>query len=505
MPQLLLLRASSWPSWVAATALVVAQLALVWLPLGWPMALLQLSLVAGSVAWVGATRAATPAAEAPDLHLLEEALDILPDNSTFALFDAQERLVLVSARTRALYLQAAPCTVPGVRFEEILRHSIALGEMPEAGPKDAWIQQRLADFHSQVESRVQELPKDRWLRISQQRLSDGSTAILQVDITKTVRKERALEQARQQAHHAQSQLSEALEAMPIGIELFDAQDRLVYFNRKMGEMRPWFTLEEARGLTHEALVRIGLRQGFPHEAMGREEEWLAAHLADRGQRATPEVRSYPIGVWMHVYESRTPSGYIVAVRLDITEMVLQRQALEQANQRLALLSATDGLTGIGNRRHFDAVLATEWLRSARQQEPLALLMIDIDHFKLYNDHYGHLAGDTCLRRVAQLLATCVRRAGELVARYGGEEFVLLLPGTDQGHARLVAQHCMDALALERIPHAASPTADYVTLSIGIAHTVPDADRTAESLVEAADIALYRAKNGGRQQFEVSNF
>jgi diguanylate cyclase (GGDEF)-like protein len=206
---------------------------------------------------------------------------------------------------------------------------------------------------------------------------------------------------------------------------------------------------------------------------------------------------------MHAYEARTPSGYIVAVRLDITEMVLQRQALEQANQRLAQLSATDSLTSISNRRHFDEVLATEWQRGARQQEPLALLLIDIDHFKRYNDHYGHLAGDACLRRVAELLSRCVRRAGELVARYGGEEFVLLLPGIDPDHARLVAQHCMDALALERIPHAASPTADYVTLSIGVAHTVPDAQHGAESLVQAADNALYRAKNAGRQQFEVS--
>jgi diguanylate cyclase (GGDEF)-like protein len=271
----------------------------------------------------------------------------------------------------------------------------------------------------------------------------------------------------------------------------------------MGEMRPWFSLEEGRGLTHEALLRIGLRQGFPFEAMEHEEAWLAAHLADRGQRSTPEVRAYPNGVWAHAYETRTPSGYLITVRLDITELVQQRQALEKANQQLAQLSATDALTGIANRRHFDAVLATEWLRGARQQEPLALLLIDIDHFKLYNDHYGHLAGDACLRRVAQLLAACVRRAGELVARYGGEEFVLLLPGTDREHARLVAQHCMDALAQEHIPHASSLTAEHVTLSIGIAYTIPDADRKADTLVNAADTALYRAKNAGRQQFEVS--
>ncbi|MBC7683047.1 MAG: diguanylate cyclase [Ferruginibacter sp.] len=493
--------------------MLAAQVALVWVPMGWPLGVLQLALVASWVTWWETVRPApaltaqqpapSPAMGTQTLHMLEEALDILADNSTFSLFDAQERLVVVSARTRTLYPNASPFMVPGVRFEDILRRTIALGEMPVLGDQEAWVRQRLANFRSPREPQILEQPDDQWVRISQRRLSDGSTAILRVDITDVVRKERALEQARQQAQRAQSQLAEALEAMPIGVELYDAQDRLVYFNRKMGEMRPWFTLDEGRGLTHEALLRIGLRQGFPHEAIGCEEEWLAAHLAHRGQRVTPDVRSYPIGVWAHAYESRTPSGYIVAVRLDVTEMVLQRQALEQANQRLALLSATDGLTGIANRRHFDTTLATEWLRGARQQEPLTLLMIDIDHFKLYNDHYGHLAGDACLRRVAQLLATCVRRAGELVARYGGEEFVLLLPGTDQNHARLVAQHCIDALALECIPHAASPTAHYVTLSIGLTHTIPDAEHPPEILVDAADMALYRAKNAGRQQFELS--
>ncbi len=505
MPAPLPLRANAWPCWLAVAALLVAQLALAWLPPGVPMALLQVALLAGWVALLGAVRAArvASATAASALPLLEEALDILPDNSTFSLFDAQERLVLVNARTRARYPRSAPAMVPGAPFEALLRHSIAQGEMPESQNQEDWIQRRLAAFRHPVAPQIQEQPGDRWLRISQQRLSDGSTAILRADITDTVRKERALEQVRQQAHHAQSQLYEALEAMPIGIELFDADDRLVYFNRKIGEMRPWFTLEEGRGQTHEALVRIGLRQGFPPEAMGREEEWLAARLAERGQRSTPEVRAYPGGVWMHAHETRTPSGDLVAVRIDITELVQQRVALEQANQRLALLSATDGLTGIANRRHFDAALATEWLRGARQHEPLALLLIDIDHFKRYNDRYGHLAGDACLRRVAQLLGSCVRRAGELVARYGGEEFVLLLPGTDAQHARLVAQHCMDALAQARLPHADSPTAEFVTLSIGIAHTVPDAERKAESLVEAADHALYRAKNAGRQQFGMS--
>nr|WP_315234433.1 diguanylate cyclase [uncultured Albidiferax sp.] len=499
----------TWPTWLAVGALVAAEAALVGLlasqPLGWPLVLLQAALTAIAVAWWLAQRD-TARLYHQQQHIgaqLGEALDILPDDATFALLDDQERLVLVNQRCRSLLPRTAAFMQPGITFEALLRRAIELGEIPESGGRESWVQKRLSSFRTPGAPYTQELPNDRWIRISQRRLSDGSTVVLRADITDAIRKERALEQARLQTQRAQSQLYEALEAMPIGMELFDEHDRLVYFNHKMGQLRPWFSLDEGRGQTYEALLRIGLRQGFPPDAMGHEETWLAQHLAQRGKRSAPEVRGYPHGQWMHAYETRTPSGHIVAVRLDITELVQQRQALELANQRLALLSATDGLTGIANRRHFDEVLATEWLRCARQHETLALLLIDIDHFKLYNDHYGHLAGDACLRRVAELLAGCVRRAGELVARYGGEEFVLLLPSTDRDAARLVAQHCMEALALEQIPHPRSPTAGHVTLSIGIAYTVPQPERLPETLVDAADTALYRAKNSGRQQFEVS--
>ncbi|MHB8951023.1 MAG: diguanylate cyclase, partial [Rhodoferax sp.] len=126
------------------------------------------------------------------------------------------------------------------------------------------------------------------------------------------------------------------------------------------------------------------------------------------------------------------------------------------------------------------------------------------HFKNYNDNYGHLAGDECLRRVASVLSRCVRRAGELVARYGGEEFVLLLPGADREHACEVAQMCLDLMREESVAHAASPTAAQLTLSIGVACALPDAmmdDPT--SLVNAADAAMYRAKSSGRAHFEVA--
>ena len=214
------------------------------------------------------------------------------------------------------------------------------------------------------------------------------------------------------------------------------------------------------------------------------------------------MQQLPDQRWLRVHERRTRRGGIAGVRTDVTELVHKEQLLAVANAQLAQLSTTDGLTGIGNRRYFDERLASEWQRGARQQLPLALLLIDIDHFKLYNDHYGHLAGDECLRCVAQTLASCVRRADEFAARYGGEEFVLLLPGSNLDAARAVAQRCLEEMARVAIPHAASPTASLLTLSIGIASMCPIAGAHPTTLIDAADAALFRAKKAGRNQFEL---
>jgi diguanylate cyclase (GGDEF)-like protein len=192
----------------------------------------------------------------------------------------------------------------------------------------------------------------------------------------------------------------------------------------------------------------------------------------------------------------------MVTRLDVTTLLENSLALERANSQLARLSTTDGLTGVANRRLFDRTLVQEWLRSARSQQPLSLLMIDIDYFKRYNDHYGHLAGDACLRQVASVLQACAQRAGELVARYGGEEFALLLPGADEQASRVVAQRCMDQLRQAQIPHAASAVSSWLTLSIGMATLVALPDQSAEVLVKTADDALYRMKAAGRARFEL---
>jgi len=173
--------------------------------------------------------------------------------------------------------------------------------------------------------------------------------------------------------------------------------------------------------------------------------------------------------------------------------------LKRYRDMLENLSAVDGLTGIANRRRLDERLTQEWLRGRRNQSPLSVCMVDIDYFKLFNDHYGHAAGDDCLRRVALALASALRRPVDFVARYGGEEFVCVLPDTDADGAALLADKLRDSVAALGIPHAASSVAGHVTISGGVATVVPVGDSSPAQLLEAADRLLYQAKKAGRNR------
>lgn len=193
---------------------------------------------------------------------------------------------------------------------------------------------------------------------------------------------------------------------------------------------------------------------------------------------------------------------------DITEQRLMREALAQsnaqlaeANARLQALASEDFLTGLPNRRRFDEALLQEKARARREGRPLSLLMVDVDHFKVFNDHYGHQAGDECLRRIAMLLAQSLQRPGDQVCRYGGEEFAVILPDTDAHGARSVARYLCHQVFDAHLEHVASPLAR-VTLSIGSASHDPDHpdDSIAlGALLRVADLALYRAKQGGRNR------
>lgn len=174
--------------------------------------------------------------------------------------------------------------------------------------------------------------------------------------------------------------------------------------------------------------------------------------------------------------------------------------LQRSNEQLSLLAATDGLTGLPNRRSFDAKLASEWQRAVRAEEPLSLLMIDIDKFKSYNDTFGHQAGDRCLHSVASALQSTIQRATDMAARYGGEEFAVVLPATDEAGTAVIAERLRQSVLDLRLPRPnpeANDDAPCVSVSIGAATLRPRRDAMPEALVAAADEALYAAKEAGR--------
>ena len=173
--------------------------------------------------------------------------------------------------------------------------------------------------------------------------------------------------------------------------------------------------------------------------------------------------------------------------------------LQKANRKLEQLSMIDGLTGIANRRRFDQQLCMDWRRMAGEQRPLALLMVDADAFKPLNDIRGHLYGDECLRELARICGGFAEDEDDLVARFGGEELVLLLPGRDSDAAMAIAEALRVAVAAQAMPHPASPVAAHVTVSIGVAATVPDASQPPDGLIASADRAMYAAKRHGRNR------
>ncbi|MEW4566799.1 diguanylate cyclase [Tautonia sp. JC769] len=241
---------------------------------------------------------------------------------------------------------------------------------------------------------------------------------------------------------------------------------------------------------------------------------IARAIRDVGAGRIPAFQlEYPchspaILQWFTIRITRFAVGaqvFIVVTHDDITQQKLAELRLREANRRLEAQATTDGLTGLANRRHFDATLALEWRRHARSATPLALLLIDIDHFKSYNDFHGHLAGDDCLRAVADVLRDAICRPGDLVARYGGEEFAAILPETDRDGAHSLAIKAADRLRRQALPHAAPGAGPIITLSIGSAAVVPPGDdprddpNPADLLIEQADRALYAAKAAGRDR------
>lgn len=262
---------------------------------------------------------------------------------------------------------------------------------------------------------------------------------------------------------------------------------------------------------------------IPTEMVGRREGDINPHLspaeAERLEQISQQVMATQVAYqleqkltdaegnsrWYQLLVSpfKDREGRVIGVvnnGIEITERKRVETALQQANQKLEQLATHDGLTRVANRRYFDDYLQQEWQRMAREQQPLSLILLDVDFFKAYNDYFGHQQGDEGLVAIAQAVRQVVKRSADLLARYGGEEFGVILPNTRRTGAESVAQAIQAEIKALRLPHPKSRVNDYLTVSMGIASVVPTPSQAMEDLVAAADSALYQAKRRGRDRY-----
>jgi len=232
-------------------------------------------------------------------------------------------------------------------------------------------------------------------------------------------------------------------------------------------------------------------------------EWLGGHwIPIIFVTGLNEDESYREGIEAggDDYLIKPVSAMIIKAKIRAMERITEmRDQLNQLNAELEALSQLDSLTQIYNRRTFNELAQQQWLLAARQQHPISLLMIDVDHFKLYNDHYGHPAGDLCLKKITKCIRECLQRPFDLLGRYGGEEFIVLLPETDTAGAMRVAQLIKVHLENLGLRHEVSPTHQLVTVSIGGACCATTLSFSLEELIKRADRALYKAKHSGRNR------
>ncbi len=290
------------------------------------------------------------------------------------------------------------------------------------------------------------------------------------------------------------------EKAPIGIAILDRNGRPVISNAK---------LQEILGYTDTELSTMTFSDFSDSDDAKLNMKLLNELIEGKIDHYFLEKRYFRKDgqlVWGEVTTSlftsfNDESYYAIGMVNDITERKIAEQQLKEAYQEMEYLSNRDGLTGIANRRYFDDFLMREYAHSVRSSRPLSLIMLDIDFFKEYNDKYGHLSGDECLKQVASTIEKTIHRPKDLVARYGGEEFVIILPETDRIGASVVAKKIHSSVKELNIPHIGSNINKYLTVSVGISTLTLDSTSMPENLILEADKALYQAKQKGRNRVE----
>jgi diguanylate cyclase (GGDEF)-like protein/PAS domain S-box-containing protein len=293
------------------------------------------------------------------------------------------------------------------------------------------------------------------------------------------------------AHEQQARLSTIVNSLDEGLLIVEASGRIQYANPAC-ERYLGYAASELAGLTLGHLLAPAVANNY----IAFIHSWMEGQDAERYRGAREEMIRRRDGTLRAMDFSLTPmhagEPLFVALLHDITH----HKQSETALQRAALL---DPLTKIANRRQFDSFLEKEWQRAIRSAQPLSLIVLDVDHFKLYNDSLGHAAGDICLKKVAETLQAHALRPTDLAARYGGEEFVLLFAETPAENALRLAETIREHVEALHLPNPRSPTSEWITVSIGVATIVPTQLDAIEQLFIAADRVMYQAKDAGRNQ------
>lgn len=280
-----------------------------------------------------------------------------------------------------------------------------------------------------------------------------------------------------------------------GIIVTDSNNCIIYVNQPFTSTTG-YTLKDVYGMNPK-ILQSGL-----HSADFYKEMWDTIHRTDQWQGEIWNKRKSgeQLIEWQNIFALRDKSGKVshyASIFSDITDRMMHETKLKTMNTKLEQLATHDALTENPNRRYFNETLRNEWETARRINKPLSLLMIDIDHFKEYNDTYGHPMGDECLHTVATALRNTLTEG--FLARYGGEEFAIILPGTGSDASIAIAEKLLNSVQQLAIPHQSSRTIDVVTISIGCSTVTPKEADDPIMLLEQADVALYRAKTSGRNQ------
>lgn len=339
----------------------------------------------------------------------------------------------------------------------------------------------------------------RFVQVAERRVRDR-TQILEQEVSDRKQVEAALRES-------QHFLQRIADAVPQILYLFDlSQGRTLYLNQQSVTVLGYSPDEICAGGPQWLIDRF--HSDDRHLCADVPDRFLK--LSDQDILSTEYRFRHKDGEWRwlntrEVVFARDRDGVPIQILgsvQDITEQKQTEAALQRANLELQNLVTLDSLTQIANRRRFDEYLMQEWHRLVRDQQPLALILADVDYFKAYNDYYGHQQGDVCLKQVTQAMQQAVKRSIDLLARYGGEEFAVILPNTDHAGAVAVAEAIQAEIRQLALPHPASLVDPLITLSLGIAYCIPSIDQSSETLVAAADTALYQAKSHGRNRYRV---